>query len=206
MAEAMTPADVGAVLNNRCYNDGMFGNEGIWLFAILALFGFGGFGGWNNCNNVNYATSADVQRATDFAALERQNNEIMQNTSNVGLGLQSTVKDTAYNTLSEIRDLDMRVNTGFAEAQKAYCGIDKSIMENRYLNAQNTAAINAHTTAQVQKAIDTIKQDKIEALQGRINQLELNNAMSGVVRYPMAMTYAYPANPFCGCNTGCQNI
>lgn len=36
-----------------------------------------------------------------------------------------------------------------------------------------------------------------------INQLELQNAVAGVVRYPTAMTYAYNANPFCGCNAGC---
>lgn len=67
----------------------------------------------------------------------------------------------------------------------------------------NTAAINANTTAQTQKILDALSADKISALQGRINQLELQNAVAGVVRYPTAMTYAYNANPFCGCNAGC---
>ena len=203
MAE-MTPADVSAVMNNnRGYGcDGMFGNEGLWLFAILALFGFDGWGK-NGRGGEQYATSADVQRATDFAALERQNNEIMQNTSDVGLGLQSTIKDAAYNNLSEIRDLEATVNAGFANQQKCCCETQKALLENRYLAAQNTAQINANTTAQMQKLSDEIKQNKIEALQGRINQLELSNALSGVVRYPTAMTYSLAGNPFCNCNSMC---
>lgn len=46
----------------------------------------------------------------------------------------------------------------------------------------NTAAINANTTAQTQKILDAIQQNKVEALQGRVNQLELDRAMCGVVR------------------------
>jgi len=42
----------------------------------------------------------------------------------------------------------------------------------------------------------------MEAMQNRINQLELQNALQGVVRYPNGFTYNAGASPFCGC--GCN--
>ena len=71
-----------------------------------------------------------------------------------------------------------------------------------YANAQNTAAINANTTAAVQKVLDAITENKIEALQGKINSLELAQATSNIVRYPTAYTYSAGQSPFCG-GCGC---
>ena len=55
----------------------------------------------------------------------------------------------------------------------------------------------------MQKVLDAITENKVEALQGRINQLELNNAVAGVVRYPTAYTYSAGPSPFCG---GCAGF
>ena len=70
----------------------------------------------------------------------------------------------------------------------------------------NTAAINATTTAQTQKILDAIAQDKIDSLQQKVNALELQNAVAGVVRYPSASTYYAGNNPFCGGGCGCGGI
>ena len=69
----------------------------------------------------------------------------------------------------------------------------------RFDNAMNTAAINATTTAQTQKILDALAQNKIEALQGKVNQLELQNALGNVVRYPTTFSYNAGPSPFCGC-------
>ena len=66
----------------------------------------------------------------------------------------------------------------------------------------NTAAINANVTEQTQKILDAISENKIEAMQNRINQLELQNALAGVVRYPNGYVYTAGNNPFCGCACG----
>jgi len=66
----------------------------------------------------------------------------------------------------------------------------------------NTAAINATTTAQTQKILDALAQNKIEALQGKVNQLELQNALAGVVKYPLQTTYGAGPSPFCNCGGG----
>ena len=77
--------------------------------------------------------------------------------------------------------------------------ISETAAQNRYDALKNTNDINAVTIGQTQKILDAIAQNKIDALQGRVNQLELQNAVSGVVGYPSASTYTAGANPFCGC-------
>ena len=72
-----------------------------------------------------------------------------------------------------------------------------------YANAQNTASINANTTAQTQKILDAITQNKVEAMQNRINQLELAQQMAGVVRYPTEFAYNAGQSPFCNNGCGC---
>ena len=66
-----------------------------------------------------------------------------------------------------------------------------------------TASINENTTAQIQKVLDAITANKIEAMQNRINQLELQNQLGNVVRYPNGFVYNAGQSPFCGC--GCNN-
>lgn len=80
--------------------------------------------------------------------------------------------------------------------------IQETAAQNRYDALKNTNDINAVTIGQTQKILDALAQNKIEALQGRVNQLELQNAVSGVVRYPNSMAYSAGTSPFCNCG-GC---
>ena len=73
-------------------------------------------------------------------------------------------------------------------------------MQNNYDGAMRDAATNANFTAQIQSVKDMISQNKIESLQSQVNQLQLAQAVAGVVRYPMQSTYCSGSNPFCGCN------
>ena len=72
-----------------------------------------------------------------------------------------------------------------------------------YEAAMRDAATNANFTAQIQGLKDMIKDDKMGAMQNRINQLELQNQLNGVVRYPQGWTYNAGNSPFCG---GCNNM
>lgn len=74
-----------------------------------------------------------------------------------------------------------------------------------YTQAEKFGETNAIIIAEAQKTRDLMQQNKIEALQGRINQLELAQAMAGVVRYPSGLTYCAGSSPFCGCQ-GNTNI
>ena len=85
--------------------------------------------------------------------------------------------------------------------QQCCCELKQLIAQNNYDAAMRDAATNANIVAQNQKVIDLITENKIEALQNRVNQLELANALTGVVRYPTGYTYNAGQNPFCGSST-----
>lgn len=75
--------------------------------------GFGG-GGLFGGNRERAATVGDVQRATDFQALERQNNEGVAATRQGVYDVTGAIKDGNYNILGELRDIESVVNSGFA--------------------------------------------------------------------------------------------
>lgn len=210
-----------------------FGGGGFWIFAllILAMMGGNGFGWGNNgfANAIGYenlATSNEVQRGFDNQNLQAQTRDIL---SAVNAGTAQSVaatNQTFHDSLAAMQSLynetardiaGLAVGQANAIANQNACccdtkmliqsssaNTDANIAQTRYESAMNTAAINANTTAQTQKILDALAQDKIEALQNQINALQLQNAVAGVVRYPMSTTYSSGCNPFCSC--GCGNI
>lgn len=175
------------------YGDGMFGSDGLWLFALLILFGMGGFGGYGYGRGTDgrYATVEDLNNSSNFTRLESQvmnnGNRIEQKADNISNG----ICQLGYEMAQQFSNTNSNIST-------CCCEIARSIDGVNYNGAINTASINANTTAQIQKVLDRLSEDKISSLQGRINQLELERAVCGVVRYPTSMTYSYNANPFCG--------
>lgn len=62
----------------------------------------------------------------------------------------------------------------------------------------HTSSIDTDAVIEGQKTRDMLAQNKIEALQGKVAQLELANQLAGVVRYPNGWTYDAGRSPFCG--------
>lgn len=200
--------------------DDFSSNGGLWLFAILALMWGGGFGGFGNAgfaNAIGYqnlATQNDVQRGFDNQNSMGNQREILSAVTN---GTAQSVAATnqvfhdligyvgdKYNELDrDVLSLGAGIQQVIANQNDCCCStkmlISETAAQNRYDALKNTNDINAVTIGQTQKILDAIAQNKIDALQGRVNQLELQNAVSGVVRYPSASTYTAGANPFCGC-------
>lgn len=78
--------------------------------------------------------------------------------------------------------------------------INASIADAKYASALNTAAINETTVAQTQRILDAISQNKVEALQAQVSELQLQNQLASVVRYPSNTFYSVPSPCFgCGC-------
>ena len=66
-------------------------------------------------------------------------------------------------------------------------GLSAQIAQNKYDNALALAGLEQRLTSKMD-------QDEITNLRGQIQQLQLNQAMCGVVRYPSG--WAYNAGPF----------
>ena len=202
MTDGVSLADIAAVTDNR---DGMFdgaGGGGMWIFAllILLLIGGGGFFGGNRNVNGEPVTEAGLCNAMNFNNLENSVGRLNDNLTNTYIGLQNGMCQMGYETLKNFGTTQNQIAQCCCETQRAIDGVN-------YNGAINTAAINANTTAQTQKVLDAIQQNKIESLQAQVNQLQLQSAMCGVVRYPNATTYTSGISPFWNqscCNTSCN--
>lgn len=181
-------------------NGGMWGME--WLFALLILpMMWGGNGPFGRNANGEPVTEAGLCNAMNFNNLENA----------VGRGFDQQTQfamQTQRDLCTGFASTQAAVNQERFENQQCCCETQKQILENRYLAEKNTADINANTTAQVQKVLDAICGNRMADMQNQINQLQLNNALCGIVRYPTQTTYGAGFNPFfggfgCGCNTGC---
>lgn len=177
-------------------NDGTMSYDGgswIWAFLIFALLGGTGFG--MNRGGEQLATSADVQRGFDTSEITRKLDGISSGLCD-GFYAQNTNMLTGFGNIKEnIWNEGRAIQSQLAEC---CCGTQRAIDSVKFDMANYVASVNANTTAQTQKILDVIAQNKIEALQGKVNQLELQSALCGVVRYPNAMTYTAGSSPFCG--------
>lgn len=182
----------------------------IWLFAILAMMG-GGFG-WNGGAGNSNAIQNDINRGFDNQNLQAQTRDILaavnaasmtgvQTTNQVYHDIVGYVGDK-YNELQrDVAGLAVGQANLLAHQNECLGGLSRQLMQNNYDAALRDAATNANFVAQAQAIKDMFQADKFDAMQNRINQLELQNALAGVVRYPNGWTYNAGNSPFCGgCN------
>ena len=211
MAEnAMTPADMSAVLGNRwgypygANGFGFGGNDMMGILFLVLLLGGGFGGGWGNRGAFGTeAIQNQMQQGFDNQNSMANQREILAATNQVYHDITSYVGDKYAELDRDVLGIGSTLQQVMANQNQCCCSTLRAIDGVNYANAQNTAAINANTTAAVQKVLDAISANKIEALQGRINQLELNNAVAGVVRYPTTFSYNAGQSPFCsGCGCG----
>lgn len=218
----LSASDV-ALLNG---NNGMWGDGGafMWIFALLILAN-GGFGGsWGNnafANAIGYenlATSNEVQRGFDNQNSMANQREILSAVNSGTAQAVAATNQTFHDTLGIIQNrydelardvagLAVGQANQLAKSQECCCETKQLIMQNNYDGAMRDAATNANFTAQIQSVKDMIAQDKIEALQSQVSQLQLAQATSGMLRFPNSWTYgAGPFPPIFGCGCGCQNV
>lgn len=225
----MGPADVAAVMrgNYGGYNDGWGGNNSFWIVILFLamMWGGNGFGGWGNGgfqNAIGYenlATSNEVQRGFDNQNSMANEREILASiNANALQGMQNANQNTQYitGTLNDkynelqrdIAGVAMQQQAGMANQQQCCCEtkmlISETASQARYDSAMQNNAILQAIQADGNATRQMIQQDKIDGLQQKVQTLEMQNAMAGVVRYPMSTAYNAGFNPFCNCgNNGC---
>ena len=215
----MSPADYAAISNN-----GFGDNSFFWVFALL-LLGGGGFGGWGNNNGVN-ALNADMQRGFDTQNLSQQTRDLLGAVTNGTAQTIAASTANATNAINAIKDGNASLIREFGNVETALTALsgnmqscccdvkqlvqatsaatNAQIAQSNYDAAMRDAATNANFTAQIQSVKDEIAQNKIEALQAQVSQLQLAQATSGMLKFPNSWSYgAGPFPPIFGC--GCNN-
>ena len=202
-----------------------FGGGGFWIFAllILAMLGNGGLGwGGNGFANAigyeNLATSNEVQRGFDNQNLQAQTRDILQAVNDGTAQTVGAVNQTFHDNLMATQNLynelarDISgVQMAQAQAlanQNACCCETKQLILEKSANTDYQIAQNKYESAMQMAQMESrilqkMDANKIEDLQNQVNALQLAQAMTGVVKYPLATTYNSGVNPFCNCGCGC---
>lgn len=205
-------------------NDGTgFGMNGLGgIFALLILLGIfsGGFGGFGG-NNQQYATRDQVQSGFDNQNMQMQTSGILSAVNSGTAQAVAATNASFHDTLGAMQNLyneTSRDIAGLAVAQantlaqvNECCGSTKmmiadagaslssQIAQNKYENALALAGMEARLTAKMDA-------NEITSLRDQINQLQLAQATSGMLKFPSNWSYgAGPFPPIFGC-CGQNNI
>ena len=176
-----------------------WGGGGAWWMIILFLFMFGmGGGGWGWGNRGNDAlTRAEMQQGFDTQEITRKLDGLSYGMCDGFYAQNTTMLNGFSGVTAAVRDAQ------FA-AQQCCCETNRNIDAVRYDAQKNTCDITTAIHAEGEATRALIQKNEMQNLRDRLQQMELREAMCGVVRYPMATTYTSGGNPFCGCNNGCN--
>ena len=184
-------------------NDGgMFGGNGFMgIFGLLILVGLlnGGFGGFGG-GQQQYATRDQVQNGFDTQNMQMQTAGILSavtsgtaqtiaaSTQNAANAINA-IKDGNASLIREFGNVETALTALGGQSQECCCNILRAVDGVNYNGAINTAAINANTTAQVQKILDAITANRFAEMQGQINALQLQAATANVLRFPNSWAF-----------------
>ena len=184
-------------------NDGL-GSGFMGIFGLLILLGLfsGGFGnGFGGGNNNSNAIQNDINRGFDNQNTMAQTRDILSAVTNGTAQTIAASTANATNAINAIKDGNAALIREFGtvetaltalggQSQECCCNILRAVDGVNYNGAINTAAINANTTAQVQKILDAIMGNRMADMQSQINALQLQAATANVLRFPNAWTFA----------------
>ena len=166
--------------------DGSF----MWIFGLLILLGLfngGGFGFGGN-GNTN-ALSADMQRGFDNQNTMAQTRDILSAVTNGTAQTIAASTQNATSAINAIKDGNAALIREFGNVATALSGVAGQMQQCCCETLRSIDGVNYNTTVQIQKVLDAIAGNRMADMQNQINQLQLQNAMSGVLRFPNAWTY-----------------
>ena len=172
--------------------EGMGGGWFLIVILFLFLFGFGnnrnGMGGY--CGNDGYVTTSQFESENNFRTLDNSNRMTQNGLCQLGYEQANLINGSTAQIIGNITTEGRNIQSQLADC---CCTTQRAIDSLKLENCQNT-----------QKILDAITTDRMAQMQNQINQLQMQNALCGVVRYPMASTWNAGSNPFCGC--GCNGL
>lgn len=165
---------------------------GSWIVILLVIFLLGG-GAWNRGAGEfgQYATAASQQEILFGQRFSNLDNKI----DRIGNGIADATYALNNSITNEGRGIQNQASAIALDNQRNVDAL-------RYDMAQQTATTNAAVTAQTQKILDAIAQDKIASLQAQVSELKMQNAMCGIPRISTEAYGVYPYSTGCGCRCG----
>lgn len=208
--------------NGNCGN-GMFGNNGdwIWAFLLFALIGNNGWGGFGG----NGGVGSNYVLATDFATIERKldgvNNGLCdgfyaQNTNMLNgfasvqnalcqgfNGINASITDVGYaikdcccQTGRAIDGVNYNIATQFGNLNTTLCGLGRDIIENQNANYR---AIHEELVANKIEA----KNERIAELQAQVSGLQLKASQEAQNAYLLSELKPCPKASYIVPNPNC---
>ena len=172
--------------------EGMGGGWFLIVILFLFLFGFGnnrnGMGGY--CGNDGYVTTSQFESENNFRTLDNSNRMTQNGLCQLGYEQANLINASTAQIVGNITNEGRALQSQLADC---CCTTQRAIDSLKLENCQNT-----------QKILDALTTNRMADMQNQINQLQMQNALCGVVRYPMASTWNAGSNPFCGC--GCNGL
>lgn len=175
--------------------EGMGGGWFLIVILFLFLFGFGNNRngmGMGNCGCDGYVTTSQFESENNFRTLDNSNRMTQNGLCQLGYEQANLINASTAQIVGNITTEGRNIQSQLADC---CCTTQRAIDSLKLENCQNT-----------QKILDVIQGNRIAEMQSQISQLQLNQALCGVVRYPMASTWNAGSNPFCGCGCGCNGL
>ena len=202
--------------NNSGFGNG-FGDSAWWIIVLL-LFGYGGYGR----GNMGAGAANDYVLVSDFAQIERKLDTISAGICDSTFALNNTIVNGFNNTNTALVTQGYETRNAItalgSQLASCCCDLGKTLLENRYIEAQNICAINNAIAAQTRDILDGQREmkdaifgymtsEKISgleaekaALAAQISQSNQTAYLINALRPTPTPAYTVP-NPYC-CYTG----
>ena len=192
-------ADMDSALGTAALLNGGLGGTNSWIW-ILLFFGFflfngGGFLG-NGGANGGYATSSEVQRGFDNQNTVANQREAL---AAINAGTAQAVAATnqaKYDNINVAKDIQMALSSQISQVANMETSINDRIQQCCCETQRAIDGVNYNNAMNTSKILEALSQSKIENLQQQVSALQLQNAISGVVKYPTSTTYNAGFPPF----------
>ena len=199
-SDNLSAADVAAVTRNDGF--GGFNGDGAWWLIVLFLFIFNGnWGGFGN-NGGYGGYGSEVQRGFDQSAVMNGITNIQNSLTNGFVdtaaalcngfaGVNASINQQGFNLQSQIAQANSANQLGIADLK--YTVATENCADRTALNNGVRDIIN-NQTAGIQRILDQMCNDKIDAKNERIAELERKLTMANLAASQGAQTAAILAN------------
>ena len=207
-------------------NDGGWGMNGLGgIFSLLILLGIfnGGFGGFgNNGYGNSNAIQNDINRGFDNQNLQAQPRDILTAVNNGTAQSVAATNATFHDNLAAMQSLyneTSRDIAGLAVGQaNTLAKVNDCCCSTKMMLADTGASLSAQiaqgkydTSMQMaqmeQKILSKMDANEITALRDKVNELQMEQATAGMLRFPQSWSYgAGPFPPIFGGCCGQANI